>query len=99
MRESSTLVGVCLNVVFAVTLAKLQYIGRAVISQAARLLMKDRAISKEQMNWSLQHLTKKMKRRLSLEHQSPAQGIIRMSSRCDVVLYRSLHPVGSEGLP
>jgi hypothetical protein len=50
MRESSTFVGVSLNVVFAVTLPKLQYIGRVAISQAARLLMKDRAIYKEQMN-------------------------------------------------
>lgn len=40
-----------LVVVFAVTLAVLQYIDRVAISQAAPLVMKELAISKEQMSW------------------------------------------------
>lgn len=38
-------------VVFAVTLAVLQYIDRVAISQAAPLVMKDLALTKEQMSW------------------------------------------------
>lgn len=38
-------------VVFAVALAVLQYIDRVAISQAAPLVMKDLAITKEQMSW------------------------------------------------
>lgn len=40
-----------LVVVFAVTLAVLQYIDRVAISQAAPLVMRDLALSKEQMSW------------------------------------------------
>ena len=38
-------------VVFAVTLAVLQYIDRVAISQAAPLVMRDLALTKEQMSW------------------------------------------------
>jgi MFS family permease len=38
-------------VVFAITLAVLQYIDRVAISQAAPLVMKDLALTKEQMSW------------------------------------------------
>ena len=38
-------------VVFAVTLAVLQYIDRVAISQAAPMVMKDLALTKEQMSW------------------------------------------------
>ena len=38
-------------VVFAVTLAVLEYIDRVAISQAAPMVMKDLAVTKEQMSW------------------------------------------------